>query len=64
MASLELGNLYLKVGNRDDALRAYKVSLEHAPRTDSVYELIADQVSRLETEPLETIAPLRNPGIE
>jgi len=62
--SLELGNLYLKLGNRDGALNAYKLSLEHAPVTDSIRDLLADQVSRLQTDAIENIAPLRNPGIE
>jgi tetratricopeptide (TPR) repeat protein len=62
--SLELGNQYLKLGDREDALRAYRVAFENAPRTDSIYELLEEQVRRLETEPLENITPLRNPGIE
>ncbi|CAN5411336.1 hypothetical protein BH10ACI2_BH10ACI2_12820 [soil metagenome] len=62
--SLELGNQYLKAGNREQALRAYHLSLEKAPKTDSIYDLLAEQVRRIETEPLENIAPVRNPGIE
>jgi len=62
--TLELGNQYLKAGNREQALRAYKISLERAPKTDSIHDLIAEQVRRFETEPLEKITPLRNPGIE
>jgi hypothetical protein len=64
VASLELGNQYLTRGDRDNALRAYRVAYEHAPRTDSIYELLGEQVRRVETEPLENIATLRNPGIE
>ena len=63
-ASLELGNQHLKLGRREDALRAYRISLEHAPRTDSIYDLLEEQVRRVESEPLENITPLRNPGIE
>ena len=64
-ASLELGNQYLKLGRREDALRAYRISLEHAPQTDSIYDLLGEQVSRIESgEPLENIPPLRNPGME
>ena len=61
---LELGNQYLKLGNREKALAAYTRSLELAPRTDSIYDLIANQVSMVASVPLETIAPLRNPSIE
>ncbi|MEO8042990.1 MAG: phospholipid carrier-dependent glycosyltransferase, partial [Acidobacteriota bacterium] len=63
-ASLELGNQYLKLGDRDGALRAYRISLENAPTTDSSHDLLSGQISRVETETLENIAPLRNPGIE
>jgi tetratricopeptide (TPR) repeat protein len=63
-SALELGNQYLKLGDRESALRAYRTSYEYAPQTDSIYELLGEQVHRLETEPMESIAPLRNPGIE
>jgi hypothetical protein len=63
-ASLELGNQYLKILDRDNALRAYRLSLSRAPTTDSIYDLIAGQIARLESEPLDGITPLRNPGIE
>ncbi len=63
-ASLELGNQYLKIGDREHALSAYRLSLSKAPKTDSIYDLITEQVKKLETEPIESIAPLRNPGIE
>ncbi|MEP7148847.1 MAG: hypothetical protein ABI857_08185 [Acidobacteriota bacterium] len=62
--ALELGNQYLKLGRRDDALRAYKLSYERAPTSDSIYDLLRDQIQRLETEPLENIPMVRNPGIE
>ena len=62
--SLELGNQYLKQGKREDALRAYRISYENAPRTDSIFELLAEQIKRVESEPLENIPGLRNPGIE
>jgi hypothetical protein len=63
-ASLELGNQYLKVADRENALRAYRLSLSKAPTIDSIYDLIASQITRLENEPLDGITPLRNPGIE
>ncbi|MEP6705123.1 MAG: phospholipid carrier-dependent glycosyltransferase, partial [Acidobacteriota bacterium] len=63
-SSLELGNQYLKLGDRDGSLRAYRISFEHAPRTDSIYDLLGEQIRRVESEPLENIAALRNPGIE
>jgi tetratricopeptide (TPR) repeat protein len=63
--ALELGNQYLKVGDRDGALRAYRISYENAPKSDSIYDLLGEQVRLIESgEPLENIAALRNPGIE
>jgi predicted Zn-dependent protease len=62
---LELGNQYLKIGDRENALRVYRVAWERSPHSDSISDLLAQQIQRLEgDEPLETIAPLRNPGIE
>jgi len=63
-AALELGNQYLRLRDREGALRAYRTSFEHAPQSDSIYDLLADQIRRVESEPLENIAALRNPGIE
>jgi tetratricopeptide (TPR) repeat protein len=63
-AALELGNQYLKIGNRDEALRAYRIAQENVPPSDETSELLARQIERVETEPLEQIQPLRNPGIE
>lgn len=63
-AALELGNQYLQTGNREEALKAYRIAKENAPVTDEIYELLARQIERLETEPLEQIEPLRNPGVE
>ena len=62
---LELGNQYLKLNKREDALRAYRIAYEHAPRTDTIFELIGEQIGKLENgEPLENVEPLRNPGVE
>ncbi|PYS99707.1 MAG: hypothetical protein DMF63_10305 [Acidobacteria bacterium] len=61
---LELGNQYLKIGDRQNALRAYRGSLERAPHSDSIYDLIAEQVNKLESDRDEAVEPLRNPGIE
>jgi hypothetical protein len=35
-----------------------------AGKTDSIYDLLAEHVRSVQTEPLENIPPLRNPGIE
>ena len=61
---LELGNQYLALGNREESLRTYKLSLEHAPKSDEIYRLLEDQIRKVENEPMAAIEPLRNPGAE
>jgi tetratricopeptide (TPR) repeat protein len=63
-AALELGNQYLKIGNREESLRAYRIAKENVPPSDETGELLKRQIERVETEPLEQIPPVRNPGIE
>jgi tetratricopeptide (TPR) repeat protein len=62
--AVELGNQYLKLGNRLEALRAYRSAKENAPPDADISELLDGQIVRVETEPLDQIAPLRNPDIE
>lgn len=62
--ALELGNQYLKIGNREEALRAYRITTENVPPSDEISVLLARQIERVETESLEQIQPLRNSGIE
>jgi len=62
--SLELGNQYLKLGRRDDALRAYELAYQHAPRSDGISELLGQQVERLKDPANEDLLPIRNPGVE
>jgi hypothetical protein len=62
-ASIELGNQLLKTGNREEALRAYRLAGEHAP-ADDLREMITGQIERLQAGPLDRIPPLRNPGFE
>ena len=62
--TLELGNQYLSLKDRDNALRAYKLSLQYAPASDSIYQLLEQQVIRLESNPIDQIEAIRNPGLE
>jgi tetratricopeptide (TPR) repeat protein len=62
--AVELGNQYLKLGKREEALRAYRIAQENAPAADEISNLLARQIERVETEPLEQISPLRNPKME
>lgn len=63
--ALELGNQYLKLGRRNEALDAYQNALDSCPVEDPNRSLISDQIERLQSSaPLETIQPLRNPAME
>ena len=62
--AIELGNQYLKLGKREESLQAYRIAKENAPADNEISELIARQIERVTTEPLEQITPLRNPEIE
>jgi tetratricopeptide (TPR) repeat protein len=62
--AVELGNQYLKLGKREEALRAYQIAKDNAPAADEISELLTRQIERVATEPLEQISPLRNPKIE
>ncbi len=62
--AVELGNQYLKVGNREEALRVYRIAKENAPANSEISELLTRQIERVATEPLEQISPLRNPKVE
>lgn len=62
--ALELGNQYLKIGNREEALRAYRMAQENAPASDDISELLARQIERVQSAPLAQIQLLRNPGLE
>lgn len=61
---LELGNQYLKIGDRENALRAYRVCYERSPQTDKIHQLIGEQIKLVEAGQLDQIAPLRNPATE
>ncbi len=62
--AVELGNQYLKLGKREEALRAYQIAKENAPADNEISELLTRQIERVATEPLAQISPLRNPKIE
>jgi hypothetical protein len=62
--ALELGNQYLKIGNREEALRAYRVAQQNAPPSDDIAELLTRQIERVQSAPLSQVQLLRNPGLE
>src|SRR5277367_6501874 len=57
---VELGNLLLKRGARDEALRAYSDALKYAPEDRSIRQPIAEQIERIAHQPDGKIPPLRS----
>jgi hypothetical protein len=63
--ALELGNQYLKLGRRDEALKAYQDAFDNCRPEDSNKELLLKQVDMIKNaDSLEGIQPLRNPALE
>jgi len=62
--NIELGNVFLKRGSREDALRAYTAALEHAPDDKSLRQSIQEQIKRVSVEVLDQIPELRDPDLE
>ncbi len=62
--NIELGNVCMRRGLREDALHAYAVALEHAPNDAAMRGLIQNQIRRVSLEPLNQISILRNPALE
>jgi tetratricopeptide (TPR) repeat protein len=63
-AHMELGNLLLKRGAREDPLRVYSEALRHAPNDPVLRRPIEEQIKRVSSEPLDHIPVLRNPFLE
>jgi tetratricopeptide (TPR) repeat protein len=63
-ADIELGNLLLKRGAREDASHAYSEALQHAPNDAFLRRSIEEQIKRVSFEPLDRVPELRNPFLE
>jgi tetratricopeptide (TPR) repeat protein len=62
---IELGNIYLSRGSRDEALRAYAAARDSTPAGSVFLRPIEDQIRLLSTTaPLSQIAPVRDPSLE
>lgn len=62
--AIELGNQCVKVGDRECAARAYALARDHAPPSAAMAGMLEAQLARLQTQPLDQVQPLRNPGAE
>ena len=61
---IDLGNLLLKRGARDDALRTYSAALNRVPGNPEISRAIEEQIARVKSEPLDRIPDLRDPFLE
>jgi hypothetical protein len=62
--NIELGNVCLKQGRREEALLAYTSALAQAPNDSALRRSIEEQITRVTTQPLEQLPALRNPQLE
>jgi hypothetical protein len=61
---IEMGNLCLARGSREEALQAYNDAIKYSPDLPFFREPIQDQIRQVSSQPLFQIAPLRNPELE
>lgn len=62
--SIELGNVCMKRGSRENALHAYSDALQHAHNDPKLRRSIEEQIKKLSSEPLDQVPELRNPFLE
>ncbi|HTT21817.1 MAG TPA: hypothetical protein VMG82_23005 [Candidatus Sulfotelmatobacter sp.] len=61
---IELGNLYLKRGAREECLQAYSDALKYAPDDRQIRSELRDQIQKVSRGILTGITPLRSPFLE
>jgi tetratricopeptide (TPR) repeat protein len=61
---IELGNLYLKRGSREECVRAYSEALKYAPHEPEIRSALQNQIERVSRDALAGINPLRDPSLE
>ena len=61
---IQLGNLYLKRGFREQCVQAYSDALKYGPQEPEIRSALQNQIQRASHEPLAGISPLRDPFME
>jgi len=59
--NIELANVYLRHGSKEEALRAYLAALAHSPEDRELRHSIQQQIKQVSTQPLDKVPTLRNP---
>jgi tetratricopeptide (TPR) repeat protein len=62
--SIELGDVWVKRGSREDALHAYADALQHAPDDLQLRRSIEEQIKSVSSVPLDQVRQLRDPFLE
>jgi hypothetical protein len=63
-AFIDLGNVCMRRGAREDALQAYAGALQHSPDDPALRRSIEDQIRRVSSTPLNQVPELRDPFLE
>jgi predicted Zn-dependent protease len=61
---IELGNIYLKRGSREECVRSYSEALKYAPEDPTIRSLLQKQIQLVSHEALVAVNPLRDPHLE
>jgi len=61
---IQLANLYLKHGSREECVRAYTEALKYAPENKGLRVTLSKQIERAMHEDLAAVQPLRDPAME
>ena len=61
---IQLANLYLKHGSREECVRAYAEALKYAPENKALRAALSKQIERATHEDLAAVQPLRDPAME
>jgi len=61
---IQLGNLYLKRGSREQSVQAYSTALKYAPNEPQLRSALQNQIQRVSRDPLAGVTPLRDPYME
>jgi len=63
-ANIQLGNVCLRRGSRENALSAYSDALQHAPNDPALVRSIEEQIRRVSSEAVGQVPELRDPFME
>lgn len=61
---IDLGNVCLKRGAREEALAAYTNALQHTPESSGFRPAIEEQIRKVSSQPLNQVPELRDPFLE